>query len=130
MIDSKLNFHVQLKKVLSNMATAIRSIYLKRYLLTLKALLMLLKFLVLSQLTLSALFFQNLNFSTMQRINRQINWGIKVCYMRKKFERSRYLLVKSDILPADILISQMSVSKLRTDISLPKSDGTENYSKW
>ena len=62
----------------------------------------------------------------MQRINRQINWGIKVCYMRKKFERSRDLLVKSDILPAELL-SQMSVSKFRKDISLLKSEGTENF---
>ena len=88
MIDSKLNFHVQLNKVLSNMATAIRSIYHIRYRLPLKARFMLFKSLVLSHLTFSALFFQNLKFSEMQRINRQINWGIKVCYMRKKFERS------------------------------------------
>ena len=86
MIDSKLNFHVELNKVLSNMATAIRSIYLIRYRLPLKARLMLFNSLVLSHLTFSALFFQNLKFSEMQRINRQINWGIKVCYMRKKFE--------------------------------------------
>ena len=126
-IDSKLNFHVQLNKVLSNMATAIRSIYHLRYQLPLKARLMLFKTLVLSHLTFSALFFQNLNFSAMQRINRQINWGIKVCYMRKKFERSTDLLVKSDILPAELLISQMSVSKLRNDISLFKTDGTESF---
>ena len=63
----------------------------------------------------------------MQRINRQINWGINVCYMRKKFERSTDLLIKSDILPAEILISQMSVSKLRNYISLMKSDGTESF---
>ena len=77
MIDSKLNFHVQLNKVLSNMATAIRSIYLIRYRLPLKARLMLFKSLVLSHLKFSALFFQNLKFSEKQRINRQINWGIK-----------------------------------------------------
>ena len=65
-IDSKLNFHVQLNKVLSNMATAIRSIYPLRYQLTLEARLMLFKSLVLSHLTFSALFFQNLNFSAMQ----------------------------------------------------------------
>ena len=99
-IDSNLNFHVQLNKVLSNMATAIRSIYLLRYQLPLKARLMLFKSLVLSHLTFSALF-QKLNFSAMQRINRQINWGIKVCYMRKKIERSTDLLVKSDNLPAE-----------------------------
>ena len=93
-IDSKLNFHVQLNKVLSNMATAIRSIYLLRYQLPLEARLMLFKSLVLSHLTFSALFFQNLSFSAMQRINRQINWVINLCYMRKKFERSTDLFSK------------------------------------
>ena len=126
-IDSKLNFHVQLNKVLSNMATAIWSIYLLSYQLPLEARLMLFKSLVLSHLTFTALFFQNLNFSAMQRINRQINWVIKVCYMRKKFERSTDLLVKYDILPAELLISQMSVSKLRNDISLLKTHGTESF---
>ena len=58
-IDSKSNFQVQLNKVLSNMATAIRSIYLLRYQLPLTARLMLFKYLVLSHLTFSALFFQN-----------------------------------------------------------------------
>ena len=129
-IDSKLNFHVQLNKVLSNMATAIRSIFLLRYQLPLKARLMLFKSLVLSHLTFSALFFPNLNFFAMQRINRQINSGIKVCYMRKKFERSTDLLVKSDILPAELLISHMSVSKLRNDFPLLKSDGTEIFFMW
>ena len=88
---------------------------------------MLFKSLVLSHLTFSALFFQNLNFSAMQRINRQINWGIKVCYMRKKFERSTDLLVKSDILPAEFLISQLSVSKLSNDISLLRTHGTASF---
>ena len=127
MIDSKLNFHVQLNKVLSNMDKAIRSKYLIRYQLPLKALLMLFKSLVLSHLTFSALFFQNLNFSAVQRINRQINWGNKIFYMRKMFERARDLLVKSVILPAELLISQMSVSKIRNNISLLKLQGTESF---
>ena len=127
MIEYKFIFHEQLNKVLSNMATAIRSIYLLRYQLPQKARLMLFKSLVLSHLTFSALFFHNLNFSAMQRISRQINWGNEVCYMSKKFERSTDLLVKSDILPAELLISQMSVSKLRNDISLLKSDGIESF---
>ena len=84
---------------------------------------MLIKSLVLSHLTFSALFFyffQKLRFSAMQRINRQVSWGIKICYKSKKFERSRDLSVKSDFLPAELLKSQMSVSKLRNDISLLK----------
>ena len=65
------------------MATAIRSIYIIYFQLPLKARLLLFKSVVLSHLTFSALFFQNLNFSAMQRINEQINWGIKVGYIRK-----------------------------------------------
>ena len=53
MIDSKLNFHVQLNNVLSNMATAIRSIYHILYQLPLKARLMPFQSLVLSHLTFS-----------------------------------------------------------------------------
>ena len=125
-IDSKLIFNVQLIKFLSNMATAIRSIYLMRYQLPVTTRLMLFKSVVLSHLTFSALFFQKLNFSARQRINRQINWGIEICYMRKKLERSRGILVKFVCLPAELLISQMSVSKFRKDISLLKSEGTES----
>ena len=47
--------------------------------------------------------------------------------MRKKIEGSTDLLVKSDIWPEELLISQMSVSKLRNDISLLKTDGTESF---
>ena len=47
--------------------------------------------------------------------------------MRKKFERSRDLLVKSDISPAELLLSHMSVSKFRNDISLLKTDGTGSF---
>ena len=90
-IDSKLNFHVQLNKVPSNLATGIRSIYLIRYQLPLKARLMLFKSLVLSHLTFSALFFQKLNFSAMQRINRHIHSGNKVCYMRKSLRNLEVL---------------------------------------
>ena len=47
--------------------------------------------------------------------------------MRKKIEISRDFFVKSDILPAELLLIQMSVQKLTNDISLLKSDGTESF---
>ena len=43
------------------------------------------------------------------------------------FERSTDLLVKSNILPAELLLRQMSVSKLKNGFSLLKSDGTESF---
>ena len=47
--------------------------------------------------------------------------------MRKEYERSRDLLVKSDILPAELFICQISVTKLRNDISLLKSGDIESF---
>ena len=58
--------------------------------------------LILSHLICSALFFQNMNFSAMRRINQQIIGKLKFAIWEKKFERSRDLLVKSEILHAEI----------------------------
>ena len=52
----------------------------------------------------------------MNRINRQINWGIKVCYFRQKFDHSIDLLIKDRILPAEMFIPKFSLMKLQTDI--------------
>ena len=56
------------------MAITIKFMYLIRYQLPQIARLMLFKSLVLSHLTLSDLFFQNMIFAAMQQINRQIKW--------------------------------------------------------
>ena len=57
MIDNNLNFDIQLNKTLTKMANAIRSIYLVRHFLPLKARIVLFKSLVLSHLNFSAIFF-------------------------------------------------------------------------
>ena len=57
MIDNNLNFDIQLNKTLTKMANAIRSIYLVRHFLPLKARIVLFKSLVLSHLNFSAFFF-------------------------------------------------------------------------
>ena len=53
----------------------------------------------------------------MQRINRQINWSIKVCYMRRKFHHCRDILLQSHVLPAELSISKFSILKLHTDLN-------------
>ena len=49
-------------------------------------------------------------------INRQINWGIKVFYMRRKFDCCDILL-KTHVLPAELIISKFSILKLHTDLN-------------
>ena len=75
---------LKLNKTLKKMAHAIRSIYLIRHQIPLNARILLLKSRVLSHLSFSAILFQNLSAKNLKRLNRQINWGINVCFLRKK----------------------------------------------
>ena len=51
-----------------------------------------------------------------KRINRQINWGMKVCYFRQKYDHSFDLLIEDRIPQAELFISKFSLRMLLTDI--------------
>ena len=74
------------------------------------------KSVVLSHLSFSRVFLRTLTVKYINRINSQINWGIKVCYFRQNFDHSIDLLIKDRILPAELFISKVSLMKLQTDI--------------
>ena len=106
MIDNNLIFDIQLNQKLTKMANVIRSFYLVRHFLPLKARIVLFKSFVLSHLNFSAIFFQSLSVMSLQRVNKQINWGIKVCHLHKKFDSARDLLLKDKILPAELSLKK------------------------
>ena len=83
------------------------------------------KSVVLSHLSFSGVFLQTLTVKNINRINRQINWGIKVCYFRQKFDHSIDLLIKDRILPAELFISKVNLMKLQTDIK--QWETSENF---
>ena len=60
--------------------------------------------------------FKLLQQKNINRINRQIKWGIKVCNFRKTFEDSIDLLIKDRVLPAKLFISNVNLLKLQTNI--------------
>ena len=115
-IYSNLTFENHLNSDLSKMADAIRSLYLVRNQIPLKVRIDVFKSVVLSHLSFSGVFLQTLTAKKINRINRQINWGIKVCYFRQKFDHSIDLILKDRILPAKLFISKVSLMKLQTDI--------------
>ena len=115
-IDSNLTFEYHLNSVLSKMANAIHSLYFVRNQIPLKVRIDVFSSVVLSHLSFSGVFLQTLTVKNINRINRQINWGIKVCYFRQKFDHSFELLIKGGILPAELFISKVSLMKLQTDI--------------
>ena len=115
-IDSNLTFENYLNSVLSKMANVIRSLCLVRNQIPLKVRIDVFKSVVLSHLSFSGVFLQTLTAKNINRINRQINWGIKVCNFRQRIDHSTDLLIKDRILPAELLISKVSLTKLQTDI--------------
>ena len=92
----------------------IRSIYLVRNQILLKARINLFRSLVLSHLEceFSAIFLQNLLSYSIDRINKQIRWGIKVGFFRTKYDSAHKLLLENKILPAEIQIAKTSWNKL------------------
>ena len=106
------------------MANAIRSLYPVRNQIPLKVRVDVFKSVVLSHLSFCGVFLQTLTAKNINRINRQINWGIKV-YFRQKFDYSIDLLIKDRILPAELFISKVSLMKLQTDIRLWET--SENF---
>ena len=83
-IESNVTFENHLNSVLSKMANAIRSLYLVRNQIPLKVRIDVFKSVVLSHLSFSGAFLQTLTVKNINRINRQINWGIKVCFFSSK----------------------------------------------
>ena len=61
--------------------------------------------------------FTNIVNKSIQRINRQINWGIKVCYKRRKFDHCRNILLQWHVLPTELIASKFSILKLHTDLN-------------
>ena len=62
---------------------------------------------------------------SLQRVNKQINWGIKVCHLRKKFDSAIYLLLKEKILPAELFIKKVCLLKLFDLLSQYKQSSRE-----
>ena len=116
-LDSNLTFEAHLNVVLKKIADAIRSLCLVRNHIPLEVRLQVFKSLVLSRLSFSGVYLQTLSAKNILRINRQINWGIKVCYMRRKFDHCRDILLKTHVPPAELIISKFSILKLRTDLN-------------
>ena len=104
---------------------AIRSNDLIRHQVPLNSRIILFNSLVLSHLSFSAIFFQNLSAKNLKRLNRQINWVIKVCFLRKKSDKARDLLIQTKTLSAELIIAKMSLVKFHYDIARPQN--SENF---
>ena len=125
-LDKELTYQKQLNNLISKMALAIRSIYLVRNQIPLKARINLFRSLVLSHLEFSAIFFQSLQSYSIDRINKQIRWGIKVCFFRTKYDSAHKLLLENKILPGELQIAKTSLNRLFDIVQQTKIQDQKN----
>ena len=97
-LDKHLKYDIQMKHTLKKMATSIKTLAQIRGSLPKETRLLLYRSLVISQLEYPILLLTSLSKEAISSIDRQLNWGIKTAFFRKKFDRSSDLKRKYDIL--------------------------------
>ena len=118
--DETLSFKTQTKKVLKNMAAGIKTIYTVRSFVPLKTRLLLLHALVLCHLFYPAVLLTGITNTVMDSLEKQVNWGIKACCFKRKFDSATNLKKTNKILPAQKQIEYICLTyfwKLISDTS-------------
>ena len=103
-LDNKLNFKEEIKRILSRMACSIKILNNIRNCFPIKTRVTLLNALVFSHIQYSSLMLVGIRKNLMITLEKQFNWGMKVCFKRKKFDRSTDLKIKNRIMPVEFLL--------------------------
>ena len=101
-IDSKLNFDGEV--ILQRMACGIKVLNTLSKNLPEKTKILLLNAIVISHLHYSALILIGLQKSLLTTLEKQLNWGIKTIFNRRKYDRSTDLKLRNKILPVSFLL--------------------------
>ena len=110
------------------MAHAIRSIYLMKRQVPLNARILLLKSPVLLHLSFPAICFQIYLQKNLKRFNRQINWGIKVCFLTKKYDNAKDLLIQTKTLLAELILAKMLLIKFHYNMA--RQENSESFHRY
>ena len=101
-IDSKIKLDGEVKKILQRMACGIKVLNTLSKSLPEKTKILLLSVIVISHLHSSALILIGLQKSLLTTLEKQLNWGIKTIFNRRKYDRSSDLKLRLKILPASL----------------------------
>ena len=98
-LDQNLTFQEEVNHILRKMACGIKTLYSIRDSFPEKVRLLLLNALVISHLYYPAILLNGLTENLNTTLKKQLNWGIKACFNRTKYDRSSDLKIKHNILP-------------------------------
>ena len=102
--DCNLSFDEKIKNVLRKMAVGMKVIYSNKNIFPGKTRSALLNTLILSHLHYPICLFSGLKNSFRVTLNKQLNWGLKACFNRTKFDRTTHIKIKHRILPVEYLM--------------------------
>ena len=98
-IDRNLTLEAHVNHVLRKMAVGIKTICIIRNKIPLKSRLLLLHALVLSHVKYASVLFTGLSKTLLQKLEIQLNWGLRVCYFKKRSDSATELKIITNILP-------------------------------
>jgi exonuclease III len=103
-IDNRLTFENHICELLRKMAGGIKSILAVKHFTTSKTRLVLFKSLVMTHVTYSALILTSANKYQQRKLQRQMNWGLRVCFSQTVFDSATRLRNMCNILTVERLI--------------------------
>ena len=113
-IDQFFNYDTQVKNIVGKMAMGIQSIkYLTTYI-PQKARLQLLHALVICHLNYSALLFNGISQRNKNKLEKQLNWGIRVCFNVSRSTSTRDLKLKARVLNTNFHRNYFTLNKFAT----------------
>ena len=99
LIDRNLTLDAHVNHVLRKMAVGIKTISMIRDKIPLKSRLLLLHSLVISHVNYASILFTGLNQTLLHKLETQLNWGLRVCYFKRKSHSATELKINTSILP-------------------------------
>ena len=102
-IDKDLKYQKQVKILLSKMAQGIKCIYALRNIIPTGYKKIILNAFVLSHVQYSSVLLATINQNLITTLGKQLNWAIKACFHRQKFDSSSDLKMNLGILPISLL---------------------------
>ena len=108
-LDQNLTFQEEVKHILRKMACGIKTLYSIRDYFPEKVRLLLLNALVISHLHYPEILLNGWTEYLNTTLEKQLNWGIKACFIRTKYYRSSDLKIKHNILPIRYFLKNKSL---------------------
>ena len=109
-LDQNLTFQEEAKHIFRKMACRIKTLYSITDFFPEKVRFLLLNALVISHLHYPVFLLNGLTQNLNKTIEKQLNWGIKACSNRTKYDRSSDLRIKHNILPIRNFLKNKSLS--------------------